>query len=434
MRPRATPDVREHDPLSDPSLTETRIRRSLFGGALLIAIAIVATFVYAEWRTERILADQLVGQARAFTKQIVATRQYVAGHGGVWVRASEEVVPNPYLAAIPGLKTRVVDTSGTAYILQNPALVVREVGEEMRRLSGPEAEFRLASDRPVNPANQADAAEAAALRAFAEGADEYHIFEDRDEEHVLRYVYPLSVEEECLLCHERQGWRVGQTRGAVSVILPAATLADAKAEGRLLTGVALVSSLATLLGALYLIATRLLVGLLTAEESLRELAVVDALTGLMNRRAAMKRLSDEVRRSDRDGQGFAILMMDLDHFKRVNDTAGHAVGDAVLVAAAEAMARSARAYDSVARIGGEEFLLLMPAASTEQACAAAERVRAAVAEATSQVPGWGASVTLSVGVAVHAAGEDDRRGDVLRRADRALYEAKEAGRDRTVAG
>lgn len=401
---------------------------------MLIAIALVATFVYAEWRTEGVLAEQLLVQARAFTKEIVATRQYVAGHGGIWVRATEDAVPNPYLEAVPGLKTRITDTSGTVYILRNPALVVREVGEEMARVSGPAAEFRLASDVPVNPANKADEVESAALEAFAGGADEYHAFQDRDGEYVLRYVYPLSADEDCMQCHAREGWRLGEIRGAVSVVLPATVVAEAKAGGRLFTALALVGSLTTLLVFLYLIATRLLVGLLTAEERLRELAVIDALTGLLNRRAAMKRLSDEVRRSDRDIEELAVLMMDLDHFKRVNDTAGHAVGDAVLVAAAEAMTRNARVYDTVARIGGEEFLLLMPAAGMEQARSAAERVRAAVAEATAQVPGWGVPVTLSVGVAVREAGGEEGSGDVLRRADRALYEAKDAGRDRTVSG
>ena len=119
----------------------------------------------------------------------------------------------------------------------------------------------------------------------------------------------------------------------------------------------------------------------------------------------------------------AVAMIDLDAFKAVNDRHGHETGDAVLVAAAEALARALRAEDVLGRLGGEEFLALLPDTDAEAAARTGERLRAAVAEAGGPVP-----VTASVGWAVLEDGEPSEA--LVRRADVALYDAKAAGRNR----
>jgi two-component system, cell cycle response regulator len=157
------------------------------------------------------------------------------------------------------------------------------------------------------------------------------------------------------------------------------------------------------------------------ESLLRE----DALTGLSNRRAILTQLAGMVSGARRHGHPLSIAVLDLDHFKRVNDVHGHKVGDDVLVAAAHAMGTHLRAEDQLGRLGGEEFLVLLPDTDSEAAGHVAEKLRAEVAMAPAPV-----SVTVSIGV---ASWDGETPEDLLQRADEALYAAKQAGRDRVLA-
>ena len=220
---------------------------------------------------------------------------------------------------------------------------------------------------------------------------------------------------------------------AESIGMSGTAAAHEVAQGRALTAVALVGSLATLLFVLYLIVTRLLKAMLNAERRLDELASYDSLTGLTNRRVAVTRLYEEIHRADRVRMPLGLLMIDLDHFKDVNDTHGHHVGDAVLIAAGYAISSEAREYDIVARMGGEEFLVLLPGTDAVAATAVAERIRRRISETTVlAVPELAAAVTASVGVAVHLPGATEDPEEALVRADRALYAAKRRGRDRVM--
>jgi diguanylate cyclase (GGDEF)-like protein len=157
----------------------------------------------------------------------------------------------------------------------------------------------------------------------------------------------------------------------------------------------------------------------------------DALTGVANRRHFDERLSAEIARAERYAHPLCLLLVDLDHFKRINDGAGHAAGDAVLRLAARTMAANARATDFVARIGGEEFAVLLPEQDFSGAFAAAENLRALVAGLDTTHIAPGLNLTASLGVAALRQGEG--RDALLRRADAALYAAKNAGRNRVVA-
>jgi diguanylate cyclase (GGDEF)-like protein len=162
-----------------------------------------------------------------------------------------------------------------------------------------------------------------------------------------------------------------------------------------------------------------------------ELAERDALTGLLNRRRATEMLDHHASQASRGGT-FAVALLDIDHFKRINDGHGHVAGDVVLqrfAAAAQAMLREG---DLLARWGGEEFLLLLPAATADAALALARRVREGTAALTVPVPSGAAlAFTVSVGVAALRAGESAT--SVLERADAALYLAKAGGRNRVEA-
>ena len=159
-----------------------------------------------------------------------------------------------------------------------------------------------------------------------------------------------------------------------------------------------------------------------ANRELERLAMTDDLTGLWNRRQAFQRGEEEIRRAQRSGDPLSLLLIDLDRFKSVNDTMGHVRGDGVLIDTARILSASIREVDLVARWGGEEFLVLAPATSAEDAELLAERVRRAV-ETESRDP----NVTVSIGLASWTAG--DTLADLVQRADTALYAAKDSGRN-----
>lgn len=163
-----------------------------------------------------------------------------------------------------------------------------------------------------------------------------------------------------------------------------------------------------------------------ANAALEQLALHDGLTGLHNRRAGDLRLAEELVRHQRQSRPLGLLLCDIDHFKRINDVHGHAVGDAVLQAVAQQLRTTVRASDVVTRHGGEEFLVLLPDTDEAGLAAVAEKLRAAV-EACAPAPVG--RVTMSLGGAV-APGGAVAADELLRRADRALYAAKDAGRNR----
>jgi diguanylate cyclase (GGDEF)-like protein len=186
-------------------------------------------------------------------------------------------------------------------------------------------------------------------------------------------------------------------------------------------------------GTIYALAGLVAAGILSlalmqSDAEHRTESVMDGLTGMLNRRALERRLEELEAQADLVGVPVAIVAADLDHFKRVNDEHGHLAGDAVLVDAAYRLRKELRAYDLAYRVGGEEFVVVLPGATVDEAAEIAERLRAAV----SAEPSNGIAVTMSFGVAGSDAGGAFAPTEVLEAADRALYAAKAAGRNQVA--
>jgi diguanylate cyclase (GGDEF)-like protein len=161
----------------------------------------------------------------------------------------------------------------------------------------------------------------------------------------------------------------------------------------------------------------------------RDEAVIDQLTGMLNRHALTRRAVELEQQSQLTGEPVGIVLGDLDHFKAVNDALGHATGDAVLADVAYTIRKQLRAFDLAYRLGGEEFLVLIPGADSKRAAMLAERLRRAIAAQTFA----GREVTMTFGVSATEDGEPFHYESHFERADAALYEAKRAGRDRVLA-
>jgi len=165
-------------------------------------------------------------------------------------------------------------------------------------------------------------------------------------------------------------------------------------------------------------------------EEVETIAITDSLTGLYNHREFQKRLMEEIERGKRYGKEFSLLMLDMDHFKVINDTHGHPVGDAVLKETAKIIKKSVRNVDLPARYGGEEFAVILPETSGEQAKKVAERIRKAIDQSSFAIPdGHPVHLSISVGIASFPLDADSREGLIIS-ADEALYFAKERGRNK----
>lgn len=168
-------------------------------------------------------------------------------------------------------------------------------------------------------------------------------------------------------------------------------------------------------------------------EKLEYMAATDPLTGAANRRRFIERVEAEIARARRNGAPFSLLSLDLDHFKAINDSYGHQTGDQVLQRFVKKCLDAIRPYDGVARVGGEEFMVLLPQAALDTARLVGERIRAAIAGAPFEnADGKPIEVTVSVGISEF--GRDGETIDaILRKADERLYEAKHQGRNRVIA-
>lgn len=450
---------------------------------VLTAIFVLAT-IWFDNAAHRNLEKFLHQQAHVLYQQIVLTRRWNASYGGVYVRKRPGMETNKYLYEVGpghGEKSTVVpeitDNKGNVFTLKNPALMTHELSE--LTASHADIRFHLTSLRTINPANAPDEFEKRSLTQFESGLKETSEFSVQDGKSYYRFMAPLYVERGCLQCHGFQGYKVGDVRGGISLTLPMDSELELLAAGRnhfiLAAGMllVLVSALIILgsryvvtrplrilqrfasnMGSLqqlpdYLIARRDEIGLLAREltsangalldqrdqasqrtRQLEQDSRTDALTGLYNRRHLFSEGMRLYERWRHEGTSIAILMIDIDRFKHINDKYGHQMGDDVLTEIARVLLQQCRPYDLVTRYGGDEFMVMLEAASPGSGVRTAHRIRQSIVGSPFRLGKRELHVTVSIGVI-----EGSKLGDFdssLRKADDALYQAKEAGRNRIV--
>lgn len=418
-----------------PPLRRGRLHALRAAILALVTIITISISVLHGTRIVTLIEDHTLTEARSYADLVIAARSWNARHGGAWVEKTPTAETNPYLAEI-GVQAEVTAEDGRTLTLRNPSLMTREIAEEMSRTGAPSG-FKLTSLLPVNPDNAPDEWERLQLDRFgASGTDVTEAWTTDSGPtggERFRYMRALYVDDSCLQCHAAAGYVVGDVRGALSVSLPYAETAGSLAQTRWqIWGIAAVVLLLTWTGVI--IATRLQERqVMASERALATVAATDPLTGLHNRGHLFDRLRAEIERTRRARSGLGVLLADIDDFKRVNDTHGHAAGDEVLKTVATAVVNAVRTYDLVGRIGGEELLVVAPDIEPEALGELAERVRAAV-ENASALDASGERVTISIGTAYLSHDSDETLDALVARADEAMYRAKRAGKNRVETG
>lgn len=405
--------------------SEQRVFRLYFAGiSFAVAASLAGVFLALAWQNRQLAGEAMLGQARALFHAMVVTREWNAFHGGVYAVRRPETPPNPYLDE-PEIRAE----DGRSLALINPATMTREISE-ISAISG-HIVYRITSLKPVNPANAPTPFERQALEAFEAGAAEYSRVETANGERLFRYMAPLHVDKTCMPCHARQGYEPGQIRGGISVSFDAGRVYDKQeAAAWTISGVSILA-IGLVTGLLSMLMRSMRKRLEAGRAQLREMAETDELTGIANRRRLLEKLQEEFLRSGRQGTPLACVMLDIDYFKQVNDRLGHHAGDMVLQAVAAALKAGLRGYDMPGRLGGEEFLAVVPGLDREGAAGLAERLRRSVTAVVRGWPDMPPDFTLTVSLGVTAKDPEDTTSEaMLRRADAALYVAKASGRDR----
>lgn len=368
----------------------------------------------------------------AFDKDLLY-RRWGALYGPVYLPVSPRVQPNPYLD-VP--EREVTTTSGRTLTMVNPSYMTRMVYDLAEKSHG--IRSHLTSLNPLRPQNAPDPWEKEALRRFAEGEKEISSVVSAAGSEYLRFMRPFFVEEACLKCHSRQEYKIGDIRGGISISIPLAPLWSANhgtiaayvlGHGLLwclgLGGIAL--GVGSLRGQ---IRRREAAedSLLKKETHLAFLANHDTLTGLPNRHLLHDRLDQAIARAQRSQRRIAILLIELDRFKTINDSLGHSVGDRVLCEITERLLGTVRKSDTFARLGGDEFLLLLDdVGQVASIVTMAQRLLLDIDQPI-RIDSFRVQVTASLGICLFPDDALDTEG-LLKCAEVAMYRAKEMGRN-----
>ncbi|RPI37089.1 MAG: diguanylate cyclase [Nitrospiraceae bacterium] len=393
---------------------------------LTFILCLTGIFLVVSVTTKKLIAEVAKTEARTLFNSIVMTRKWNASYGGVYVEKKPGVESNPYLEN-PDI--RIVD--GRVFTKINPALMTRQISE----FAGREGlfTFHITSLNLLNPNNKPDAFETEALQRFVRGEMEVFREERINGRNYFRYMAPLHISKECLQCHAKQGYTIGDIRGGISVTFDIHDILKMQKDSSKRIILLAVFSISALLGVIYFFTFRLTKKLSETRRQIREMAITDPLTGLYNRRHVMERFNNEMERARRLRKDLSCIMIDIDNFKRINDTYGHLVGDQTLREISEILTSAIRVYDIASRYGGEEFLIVLPDTGFEDTHTLAERIRTNIkmhhVAKSALTPDI--SVTVSLGIATIIS-TDISVDTLLKRADEGLYKAKERGRD-TVA-
>jgi len=399
-------------------------RKFIISVSLASVLCLSVIFSIVSVTNRKLIFEQARVEAREIFNSIVITRKWNASYGGVYVEKKPGIESNPFLEN-PDIRT----VDGRIFTKKAPAVMTREISELAAR-KGPFT-FHITSLKPLNPKNKPDEFEARALQLFEKGEKEVYQKETRDDMTYFRYMAPLYVEKECLECHAKQGYAIGEIRGGISVTFNVEDILHIQKSNTIIIALLATLSISALLGLLFFFTFRMARKISDTRQQIENLAILDALTGLFNRRHVMERFSEELERAKRLQNDLGCIMIDIDNFKTINDTYGHLVGDKTLREVSDILKNSIRTYDIAGRYGGEEFLIVLPDTGFEDTLMLAERIRTNIKTQPVAKSDLTPAITVTISLGIASIRDTDIAIDnMIKRADDGLYAAKKSGKDK----
>jgi len=390
----------------------------------------------------------LYQQAITLYNNIINTRTWSSNHNGVYVLSDDKLKPNKYLE-----DNHAYTNDGKLLIKINPAWMTRQISEISNKKE--QYYFRITSLNPINPDNFPDKFEQKALTYLKKSKNKE--FYTNIENNKYNFLGELKVEESCLSCHKSQGYKIGDSMGGLRISLPINIYSENSnmitSKTNILYFITFFTSLAFIFIITFTIKSiykrelnilklnkslenkvkKRTQELSQANEKLMKTSVTDFLTGLPNRRYFFETTSKIMNQAKRDSIDMSILCIDIDFFKKVNDTHGHQVGDEVLKFVSHLMQKQIRSSDIVARTGGEEFCIVLNNTNEKGAFTLAEKIRKLLKEKPFTHPKKELTFNVSISIGIASLDiEDDELDDLIAKADEALYVSKESGRNKTT--
>lgn len=395
------------------------------------AVLVGSSLAWNMAQLQRATMNTAAATIRSSLAKDIGFRNWAASHGGVYVPPTTRIPSNPYLKTPD---RDVVTTTGKELTLMNPAYVIREVQQDF---SGDvNIKSHLTSLNLFNPNNAPDEWEARALKSLEQGKNEVLEVSQIDNKAHLRLMLPLHITDGCLKCHDQQNYQVGDVRGGISASISLEPF-TAVELGRG-TDLILSHGLIWLMGILGMVVVYYREKLSLserkiAEERIHTLAYYDDLTHLPNRHLLIDRLLLATAVSTRTGQSGAVLFFDLDHFKTLNETKGYYVGDLLLLDVAKRLSHQVQEGDSVARLGSDEFVVVLEMLGTKaeeaaaQARLAAEKLKIELGQPY-RLKQFIHTLTPSIGIVMFNT-QDTSPENLIKHAEVAMHQAKAMGRN-----
>ena len=397
------------------------VRFIFAAGFLFWTFVIIAAFFISGhymYKNKLELARSVAGIA---IQKDVQYRHLFASLDRVYVPRQPGIEPNPFLDSAQ----KKIIANGQELVQLNPAYIVRllheKEGKDRVGVRG-----SLVSLDPLNPKNSPDIWQKKALQAFDAGEDSAFTVQKVGDTRYLRLIKALPVKKECLSCHARQGYKVGDIRGGISVTMPMSPYEKALQKDRLILFLSLGLVWMTGTIGLVILGHQLIRRVRERDvfaADLQYLSFHDSLTGLYNR-FAFDHEMDRLQKGRHES--IAVIVCDVDGLKKVNDELGHARGDRLIKDAAENIAAPLRKGDMLARIGGDEFAILLPEIGEEQCRDLVARIRAAIERFNSEYPDE--HLSISLGYYVWVQGEEKDLNAVFKEADDHMFRDKAAKR------
>lgn len=386
----------------------------------------------------------LFQEASSLFNNIVNTRLWASKHEGIYVKAHDGIEPNPYLE-----DNHTFTKDGTLLIKINPAWMTRQLSE-LSNERNKNYYFKITSLNPKNPHNKPDLFEREALTYLDEKKNEEFYTKLNHKSYDL--LGGLKVDESCLKCHKNQNYKVGDTMGGLRVSIPTEVYSQnvelITSKTNILfvitffTSIVFIFIITYTINSIYTRERNILrlnktlerkvikrtKELLEANEKLLKISTSDFLTQIPNRRYFFEMGQKVFDLSKREELSICVLCIDIDFFKKVNDTYGHQTGDEVLKYVSTTLKNAIRKSDILARTGGEEFMIIVNNTDENGANNLAEKIRKLLENKVFEYKGLKIAITVSIGISQNIK-NDESLDSIIARADKALYKAKENGRN-----